>query len=106
MADFSFDVCAEISEQHTMLLFENPEDLGAVQQGQFYGQRPASMWQWLLFAKLLEQEQWETVSFYQQDFGTEYLKPTRFLLKGFALDHPAFSLGSPLFDDQGFTWDH
>ena len=102
MADFSFEVCGETTEDETMLLFENPEDLGAVKQGELYGQRPASMWQWPQFLKLLEQRQWSTVAFYQQDFGTEYLKPTRLLLKGFPLQHPAFALGLPSFDDQGF----
>ena len=83
LTDFSFEVCIEVSETDTMLLFENPEDLGAVQQGNLYGQRPASMWQWPTFFELLEQSGWETVAFYQADFGTEYLKPTRLLLKGF-----------------------
>ena len=86
-----------------MLLFENPEDLGAVQQGSLYGQRPASMWQWPTFFELLEKQGWETVAFYQADFGTEYLKPTRLLLKGFQTQQQtAFVQGRPSFDEQGF----
>ena len=86
-----------------MLLFENPEDLGAVQQGNLYGQRPASMWQWPTFFELLEKQGWETVAFYQADFGTEYLKPTRLLLKGFQTQQQtAFVQGRPSFDEQGF----
>ena len=103
LTDFSFEVCIEVSETDTMLLFENPEDLGAVQQGNLYGQRPASMWQWPTFFELLEQSGWETVAFYQADFGTEYLKPTRLLLKGFQFQQQSeFVPGKPTFDEQGF----
>jgi len=103
LTDFSFEVCVEVSTTDTMLLFENPEDLGAVQQGNLYGQRPASMWQWPTFFELLEKQGWETVAFYQADFGTEYLKPTRLLLKGFQTQQQtAFVQGRPSFDEQGF----
>ena len=103
LTDFSFEVCVEVSTTDTMLLFENPEDLGAVQQGNLYGQRPASMWQWPTFFELLEKQGWETVAFYQADFGTEYLKPTRLLLKDFQTQQQtAFVQGRPSFDEQGF----
>ena len=75
-----------------MLLFENPEDLGALQTGPYEGQRPASMWQDETFLQMVNSEMVQTVAFYQQDFGTEYLKPTRLLLKGFGLHE--FSFGA------------
>ena len=84
-----------------MILFENPEDLGALQSGPYEGQRPASMWQDEIFRNLVQSEAVKTVSFYQQDFGTEYLKPTRLLLKGFDF-HDSFAVGLPQFDAQGY----
>lgn len=101
LADFSFQVCKLVITQHTMLLFENPEDLGAIQHGEFQGQRPASMWQWEAFEQLLLSGAFQSFAFYQQDFGTEYLKPTRLLCKGFPR-HEKFAEGSPTFDEQGY----
>lgn len=63
-----------------MTVFENPEDLGAVKSGEHRGVRPASMWQWEQFKQLLEFQQVSAVAFFQQDFGTQYLKPTRLTL--------------------------
>ena len=102
LADFTYDVCLQVFHTTTMLLFENPEDLGALQHGEYEGQRPASMWQWEKFFSLIDDKHFDTLAFYQQDFGTDYLKPTRLLLKGFDLDHSAFALGQPSFDDQGY----
>eukprot|EP00435_Cladocopium_sp_Y103_P068936 s20_g32.t1 len=83
-------------------LFENPEDLGAVKSGEHRGIRPASMWQWGQLEELLSLPHVTTVAFYQQDFGTDYLKPTRLLLGHFGVSHEAFCEGVPAFDDQGF----
>ena len=102
LTDFSFTVCKAVRKTDTVVIFENPEDLGAVQQGPFLGQRPASMWQWPEFSELLDSGDFETCAFYQQDFGTEYLKPTRLLLKNVSTDLEAFVFGKPCFDDQGF----
>ena len=49
MTDFSYEVCKAVRKEDTILIFENPEDLGAVQHGPFEGLRPASMWQWPIF---------------------------------------------------------
>ena len=60
------------------------------------------MWQWPQFAALLELEQVQSIAFYQQDFGTEYLKPTRLLLAHAGELPESFVQGPPTFDNQGF----
>ena len=90
-----------IDRQAPLILFENPEDLGALQHGPYEGQRPASMWQSEQFDALLHTGQIDTVAFYQQDFGTEYLKPRRLMLRGFTLGEK-ITKGKPQFDEQGF----
>eukprot|EP00435_Cladocopium_sp_Y103_P001483 s5030_g1.t1 len=102
LTDFSFEVCKEVQLTDTWLLFENPEDLGALQSGPYAGERPASMWQWPVFSELLQTGRFTTCAFYQQDFGTEYLKPTRLLMKDVADVHEALQMGIPHFDDMGF----
>lgn len=102
MTDFSFQVCKLVQDMDTIVIFENPEDLGAVQVGPYAGQRPASMWQWPLFLQLIESGKFQTCAFYQSDYGTEYLKPTRLLLKGLHMDEKCMKPGLPCFDEQGF----
>ena len=100
--DFTFKLIqTAINKDVRFILFENPEDLGALQQGPYEGQRPKSMWQDEKFEALIQTGQIDTVAFYQQDFGTEYLKPTRLMLRGFTM-HQSFAKGKPQFDDQGF----
>eukprot|EP00435_Cladocopium_sp_Y103_P022415 s1608_g5.t1 len=103
MADFSF-VAFETQMKHgtVMALFENPEDLGAIKSGENRGYRPGSMWQFEMFIKLLAMQNVISAAFYQEDFGTEYLKPTRLLLGGFDSIPSHFAVGPPEFDDQGF----
>ena len=103
MADFTFKgFRTQVIQVGGLALFENPEDLGAVKSEEHRGIRPASMWQWESFQELLACEGVATVAFYQQDFGTMYLKPTRLLLGNFNSKHEAFVEGPPAFDDQGF----
>ena len=102
MTDFSYEVCKAVRKENTILFFENPEDLGAVQQGPFEGLRPASMWHWPIFWELIESGDFRTCAFYQQDFGTDYLKPTRLLLKNVEVEADLFKVGEPCFDSQGF----
>ena len=102
LMDFTFKLIqTAINKDVRFILFENPEDLGALQQGPYEGQRPASMWQDEKFEALIQTGQIDTVAFNQQDFGTEYLKPTRLMLRGFTM-HQSFVKGKPQFDDQGF----
>ena len=103
MTDFTykgFEI--QVIDVGGIAVFENPEDLGAVKHGKHRGIRPASMWQWEQFEQLLCHQQVATVAFYQQDFGTEYLKPTRLMLGNFEARHDSFCQGPPHFDDQGF----
>ena len=102
MTDFSYEVCKAVRKEDTILVFENPEDLGAVQHGPYESLRPASMWQWPIFWELIESGDFLTRAFYQQDFGTDYLKPTRLLLKNVEVDADLFKVGAPCFDSQGF----
>ena len=102
MSDFTYKAFELQVEKGGMALFENPEDLGAIKSGEHRGIRPSSMWQWQQFQKLLGRQGVETVALYQQDFGTEYLKPTRLLLAHFKYHHESFCKGEPCFDDQGF----
>lgn len=102
MSDFTYKAFELQVEKGGMALFENPEDLGAIKSGEHRGIRPSSMWQWQQFQKLLRRQGVETVALYQQDFGTEYLKPTRLLLAHFKYHHESFCKGEPCFDDQGF----
>ena len=101
LKEFTFEAIAlSLQLNIDMILFENPEDLGAMQSGPYEGQRPASMWQDEAFELMVKTGAVQTVGFYQQDFGTEYLKPTRLLLKGFDM-HDSFAEGPPQFDEQG-----
>ena len=102
MTDFSFQVCKLVQNTDAMVFFDNPEDLGAVQSGPYQGQRPASMWQWPTFQELLQDPDYVTCAFYQSDFGTDYLKPTRLLLKSVDAETEVMFKGLPQFDDQGF----
>ena len=102
LMDFSFEmVQLAVQLGTTLIIFENPEDLRAMQSGPYAGPRLASMWQSQEFHTLISQEQIETAAFYQQDFGTLYLKPTRLLLKAFT-KHTCYAYGTPCFDEQGF----
>ena len=62
------------------------------------------MWQRDQFYKLLENPDIKTGTFYQEDFGTECLKPTRLLLGGSAKCRKVFCLSNIRFDDQGFCY--
>ena len=101
LKEFTFEAIAlALQLDVDMILFENPEDLGAMQSGPYEGQRPASMWQDVGFEHMVQTGLVQTVGFYQQDFGTDYLKATCLLLKGFDM-HDSFAQGQPEFDDQG-----
>jgi hypothetical protein len=61
------------------------------------------MWQWQQVLDLLGNRIVKTAVFYQEDFGTDYLKPTPSLLGGFKEVPESFSLERrPSFDDQPF----
>ena len=63
MTDFSFEAfLSQAKQPGHIAVFENPEDLGAVKNGENFGIRPASMWQWDKFAELLAYDQVTTVA--------------------------------------------
>ena len=107
MADFTFEAFqTQAIDCGGLAFFENPEDLGALKSGEHRGIRPASMWQWEEFERLLEHEGIETVAFYKQDFGTQYLKPTRLLL-GISWNNMwHFAMAVPPLMTKAFTKDH
>ena len=64
LKDFTFEVIhLALEAQVHMILFENPEDLGALQHGPYAGQRSASMWQDERFHKMLSDGLVQTVAF-------------------------------------------
>ena len=103
LTDFSFEAFAkQMVHADAMALYDNPEDLGAIRAGENRGIRPGSMWQFEKFSELLLLDNVDTAAFYQADFGTDYLKPTRLLLGGFSVLPEQLVAGQPCFDDQGF----
>ena len=103
LTDFSFEAFEkQMVHADAMALYENPEDSGAIRAGENRGIRPRSMWQFEKFSELLRLDNVDTAAFYQADFGTDYLKPTRLLLGGFSVLPEQLVAGQPCFDDQGF----
>ena len=99
LADFSMRVAeATLHLEHSYLLLEQPEDLGAVAAGA----RPSSMWQRESFKAVAMHPRALHLVFHQADFGTPYPKPTRLLL---ATKQPPLDFmhsGLPVFDNDGF----
>ena len=60
---------------HGGILLESPEGLGRTRT-----EKPSSIWRWPCIKKLLGYVGVHWGACYQQDFGTDYLKPTRLLL--------------------------
>ena len=85
LADFSMRVAAAaLHLEHSYVLLEQPEDLGAIAAGS----RPSSMWQRASFRAIADHPRARHVAFHQADFGAPYPKPTRLLL----------ATGQPLLD--------
>ena len=103
LADYSYKAMETILQQpDTVAVMEQPEDLGANKGGPWPGVRPASMWQFEQFDKLLLQDGVQTAAFYQADFGTKYAKPTRILFRLHCELSQKLYLGKPTFDQYGF----
>ena len=103
LVDFSFTAMLEhLQVPSSMLILEFPEDLGAITSGKWKGTRPSSIFQWPQFLKVLDFPGVVSGGIHQSSFGTDYLKPTRLILKlhGQTLEH--FYPGIPSFDDLGF----
>ena len=103
LVDFSFKAMLEhLRIPSSMLVLEFPEDLGAISSGKWKGVRPASIFQWPQFEEVMGFPGVVTGGIHQKSFGTDYLKPTRLILRlhGQKLEH--FHAGVPCFDDLGF----
>ncbi|CAE8738786.1 unnamed protein product, partial [Polarella glacialis] len=102
LADFSFAaVRAQAMHAEASILMEQPEDLGAVKNRPWPGQRPASMWQDPQHSDIAGMPGMASRAFHQHSFGTDYAKPTRLLVKLGNQPHPAFYDGLPQFDSAG-----
>ena len=103
LADYSFKAMETIlAHSDTVAAMEQPEDLGANKAGPWPGVRPASVWQFPQFDKLLLQKGVQTAAFYQSDFGATYAKPTRLVFRLRCDLPPTLRLGKPKFDKSGF----
>ena len=103
MVDFTFELFQlHFAWESAVGVLEHPEDLGTVTHGPFYGCRPAAIWQFPAFFILLALPGVITVGLRQCDFGTEYVKPTRLVLKLFGGLSPLFFPGLPELDSEGF----
>ena len=99
LADFSFAAAAAVLDlPAAFLLLEQPEDLGTVRPRQ----RPSSMWQRSGFKRLRRHAQARHIAFHQRDFGVDYAKPTRILLRS-SVSLPSFMHEQlPSFDADGY----
>ena len=102
LTDFTFEVVlTQANNAPGLVLVEFPEDLGAVRNGRWMGVRPASIWQWDAMDKVRSSGKFIELGILQSDFGANYLKPTRILLKGRPSGQQWYA-GPPTFDKGGF----
>ena len=103
LTDFNFRaIKVQLAHSHTMVILEFPEDLGVITRGAWTGVRPASIFQWPDFQEVIGSKGVVTGGIRQSDFGTEYVKPTRLILRF----HGDWSLpelfpGPPVFNEIG-----
>ena len=84
-----------------IVLLEFPEDLGAVQHGEWKGTHPGSLWQFPQMESLRQVCGVKEYGIHQHNFGANHLKPTRLVLKGTPSDGILHE-GPPIFDREGF----
>ena len=104
LTDFNFRAILELlNHEDTALILEFPEDLGAISRGKWEGIRPSSIFQWPEFQQVLSKPGVVTGGIRQSDFGTDYVKPTRLILR-FPGEwaFPNLFRGPPTFDARGF----
>ena len=102
LADFSFKACLTQLKCNPggSLIKEHPEDLGKVIYGPFAGRTPASIWQWKEHDECISLGA-TSLGLRQCDFGTDYVKPTRLLIKVDAALPAEFYCGKPAFSTEG-----
>ena len=78
LADFTWEVIELACEiEVRFLLLEQLEDLGRLAKGRYKGQRPASMWQWPQFRKVLASYPVATLALHQSSFVCQANKAER-----------------------------
>ena len=97
-------LCAHVlrvqAKQDRLILLEHPEDLGRSRSMRPRTEAPASIWRWPQVTTLLAQINVRWGALYQQDFGTEFLKPTR-LMTNIQESDQLMQIGDPKFDEDG-----
>lgn len=102
LVDFHYKaMLLHLQHPQALAIAEFPEDLGAVTNGPHKGIRPASVFQWEEFHKVVDIEGVVTGGIRQTDFGEDYLKPTRLILRLPAGNLRNFYEGKPTYDDDG-----
>ena len=102
LTDFMWEAAKrQIKNVPGLLALEFPEDLGRVAHGEFAGFFPGSIWQHEQFHEILKFEGVTTLALHQADYGAEYLKPTRILMRGVPHSSGKFFVGKPVFDEAG-----
>ena len=98
LGDFAFEAMKRFLENAKGPAYmERPEDLGTPVRPRagLQGMRPASMWQFWQFQKLIEKENVRTVALAQLDFGFKSVKPTRLLMRAPGPLHEEMYEGEP-----------
>ena len=104
LGDFSYEALGrQLRHPKRFALMEQPENLGRVKRMRIPGHWPGSMWQFQQHEELLGRfPELQTVALAQVDFGAEYVKPTRLLLRTSCPLHPEMYPGLPCFDSEGW----
>ena len=103
LADFTLKaVGTQLQMKPGLIALEFPEDLGAVRGGKWHGIKPASLWQFPAYHKLLAEFSLCSGGLLQAHIGAPYLKPTRLVLRHEPHFGANFFVGSPVMDENGF----
>ncbi len=104
LGDFSYEAMKrQLRHPKRFSVMEQPENLGRVKKMRIPGHWPGSMWQFPQHQALLQEFQdLQTVALAQVDFGAEYVKPTRLLIRTSGPLHQEMFPGLPEFDADGW----
>ena len=104
LGDFSYEALRrQLRHPRKFAAMEQPENLGRVKKRRIPGHWPASMWQFPQHQELLQEfPELRTVALAQVDFGAEYVKPTRLLMRTASPLHEEMYPGLPQFDGDGW----
>ena len=103
LGDFAFEAMKrQLVQEDKVAFMEQPEDLGRTKKDRVPGHSPGSMWQFPQHEELLQLAGVTSAAFAQLDFGSDSVKPTRFLMRTQGEPHPAMYPGLPQFDAEGW----